>query len=73
MTDTARNQIRHHVVIDEWSVFVDGKSYKVRRRVYVYGGRTDWSVEGGGNFRYHVCDPNGATHKRVVAWVKGTL
>ncbi len=62
------NQIRHHIVTDEWSVVVDAKSYKVRRRVY--GERVDWSVEGGGNHRFHACDPNGKTFKRVVAWVQ---
>jgi len=26
----------------------------------------EWTVEGGGQLRRHICDDNGATHKRAV-------
>jgi hypothetical protein len=54
---------------------MDGKRYDVSRRVpgLGHGEAVYWAVRGGGNFRDHVCTPEGATHKKVVKWVKEKL
>ena len=67
MTD----QIRRYTFTEEWVVDIDGKSYIATRKQVT--GKTYWQVEGGGNFRRHYCDPDGKTHKRVVAWIKAAI
>jgi hypothetical protein len=72
MKITAPNAIRAIRASRHFDVIVDGRQYDVtcRWQVIPNNGRPiNWEVRGGGNFRDHLCDPDGATHKRIVAFV----
>ena len=49
----------------------DGLTYIVRRKESA--GKIEWSVRGGSWLRGRNCDPDGRTHKRVVAAVQAAL
>ena len=76
------SRITRHAITDEWSVMIDSKRYEVTRRAVrrpsgepVYG-EPVWSVTSiphGSNGYVRYCDPEGQTHKRVVAWVKQAI
>jgi hypothetical protein len=60
-----------------YDVSVDDKRYAVRHSTYPQAWHASnkeyWTVEGGGNSRSHICDNDGATHKRVVRAVKDAI
>ena len=74
-----RNETKIYAIkhVEHYDFTFDGKRYEVRHTTHPMpwheSQKERWTVEGGGNMRRHVCDEEGATHKRVVNALKAEI